>query len=531
MQAEYVAASAGAGAVRLRAWSHGTVVDNSGERMVISKETEVEILRLFHVEKWRKNTIATQLGIHHSTVDRALAQNGVAAEELRVKPSIADPYVDFIKDTLKEYPKLNATRLFHMVRERGYPGKVDHFRDIVARYRQRPKMEARLRVRTIPGEQAQADWGHFGKIKFGNAERKLYGFVLTLSWSRHIFLRFYVNQGTANFQRGHIDAFEFFGGRLTHDILYDNLKSVVLERIGKAIHFNPEMLGFVAHYRYKPVPVEKAMPEHKGRVERGIRYVRSSFWPARKFRDLEDLNVQALAWCMEEAGEREWVQDKSLTVLQAFEQEKPYLMAVPEAPYVVYDRKEVHIGKTPYARFDLNDYSIPAEHVRKTLSVFATLETVRICDGVSEIATHKRSFEKEKQIEKEAHIEELWEAKKAGRKHRAMDRLQHACPSSTQLFVEAGKRGHNLGRLTQELNSFLSLYGAQELEMAIKATLAAQLVHASAVRQALEQRRNDKGLHPVVKLRFESNEKANELTITPRSLEIYDSLIKKEDEE
>ena len=499
--------------------------------MAISKETEGEILRLFYAEKWRKNTIATQLGLHHSTVERVLSHNGVSAEELRVRPSMVDPYIDFVKATLKEYPKLNATRLFHMVRERGYPGKVDHFRDIVARYRPRQKTEAFMRLRTLPGEQAQADWGHFGKIKIGNAERKLYGFALTLSWSRCMFLRFYVNQGTANFLRGHIDAFEFFENKVVREILYDNLKSVVLDRIGKAILFNPQILEFAGHYRYKPVPVEKAMPEHKGRIERGIRYIRSSFWQARKFKDLDDLNAQALKWCKEEASERKWVQDTNLTVQQAFEQEAAYLRSAPDAPYVVYDRKEVHVGKTPYARFDLNDYSVPAEYVRRTLSVFATLKTVRICDGITEVARHVRSFEKGKPIEDVAHVEELQAAKRAGKKHRAMDRLQLSVPSSVQFFVEAANRGHNLGRLTQQLNELLTLYGAQELEAAIAAALEAQRTHVWAVKQALEQRRNKKGLQPPVRLRFESNQLANELTVLPKSLKLYDSLLRKTEEE
>ena len=269
----------------------------------------------------------------------------------------------------------------------------------------------------------------------------------------------------------------------------------------------------------------------KGRIERGIRYVRSSFWQARKFKDLDDLNEKALAWCKEEASERKWVQDASLTVLQAFEQESPYLLPVPDTSYVVFDRREVQVGKTPYVRFDLNDYSVPANYVCRTLAVFATLETVRICDGMTEVAKHKRTFEKGKQIEDQNHIEELKEAKRAGRKHRAMDRLQLAVPASTQFFMEAARRGHNLGRLTQELNLLLTLYGAQELEAAIEAALTAQRVHASAVKQALERRRNEKGLQPPVRLRFESNPRANELIVTPKSLALYDSLLKREEEE
>jgi transposase len=521
------------GVVLLHGWKHGKVVATSRNEefdMVIPKETEAEILRLHYAEKWRKNTIADQLRIHYSTVERVLAQNGVAAEQLRVRPSIADPFIDFIKVKLKDYPKLSATRLYYMVKDRGYSGGVDHFRDIVARYRPRPAVAASLRLSTLPGEQAQVDWGHFGTTMIDGSQRKLYGFVMTLSWSRHIFLRFYVNQATANFQRGHIDAFEFFEDHVPRELLYDNLKSVVLERIGDAIRFNPEILELAGYYRFKPVPVEPREPEHKGRVERGIRFVRSSFWQAREWKNLDDLNEQALQWCRREAGERRWVQDEALTVLQAFELEKQKLLSAPETPLVVYDRREVTVGKTPYAQFDCNAYSVPHEYVRRTVSVFATLETVKICDGHKEIARHLRSFAKGKQIEEKAHLEELIAAKRASRKHRFMDRLRLAAPSATELLSEAANRGHNLGRLTQELVTLLDLYGAQELEEAIKEALASGSMHAPAVKQSLERRRVQRGTKPPVKLHFQDNQKLNALTVIPKSLASYDSLLKSTEE-
>src|SRR5690606_30031704 len=128
------------------------------------------------------------------------------------RPSMADPYVPFIMETLTKYPRLHASRIFQMVRERGYPGRPDHFRRIVARLRPRPPAEAFLRLRTLPGEQAQVDWGHFGKVQIGSAERVLWAFVMVLSWSRHIFLRFYLSAAMPSFVRGHVDAFAFFGG-------------------------------------------------------------------------------------------------------------------------------------------------------------------------------------------------------------------------------------------------------------------------------------------------------------------------------
>jgi transposase len=158
--------------------------------MTVSKEIEAQILRLYHAEKWPIGTIASQLDIHHSVVQRVLQQDGMLAEKIVMRRSIADPFVPFIQETLKKYPKLTASRVHEMVKGRGYRGAERHFRSIVARYRPRPAAEAYLRLRSLPGEQGQVDWGSFGKIKCGNAERRLLAFVVTLSWSRQIFLRF-----------------------------------------------------------------------------------------------------------------------------------------------------------------------------------------------------------------------------------------------------------------------------------------------------------------------------------------------------
>ena len=92
-------------------------------------------------------------------------------------------------------------------------------------------------------------------------------FVMVLSWSRQIFLRFYLNQRMESFLRGHVGAFEAFGG-CSRIVLYDNLKSAVLERRGDAIRFNPTLLSLASHYHFEPRPVAVARGNEKGRVER-----------------------------------------------------------------------------------------------------------------------------------------------------------------------------------------------------------------------------------------------------------------------
>jgi len=314
---------------------------------MIPTEIEAKVLRLFHAEKWPVNTIADQLDIHHSVVERVLEQDGLPRPAHKARPSIVDPYVPFITETFKKYPRLCASRLFEMVKQRGYPGQQDHFRHVVARYRPRRPAEAYLRLKTLPGEQAQVDWGHFGKIRIGLAERVLMAFVMVLSWSRKIFLRFYLDQKTPSFLRGHVAAFSAFGG-CPRVVLYDNLKSAVLERRGDAIRFNPVLLSLAAHYRYEPRPVAPYRGNEKARVERAIGYIRKAFFAARNFADIDDLNRQAEAWCQGAAADRRCPEDSTMTVREAFEQERQHLLVLPDNPFCTDERVEVRVSKTPY---------------------------------------------------------------------------------------------------------------------------------------------------------------------------------------
>ena len=114
----------------------------------------------------------------------------------------------------------------------------------------------------------------------------------------------------------------------------------------------------------------------KGRVERSIRYIRDNFFAARTFTDLDDLNAQAQVWCEGDACDRRWPEDDRLTVRQAGQVEQPSLMGLPGHDDPVAERLKVHAGKTPYVCFDLNDYSIPHTHVRRTLTVLAEPDRV-----------------------------------------------------------------------------------------------------------------------------------------------------------
>ncbi len=118
----------------------------------IAPELEAHILRYYHVERWRIGTIARQLRVHGGTVRRVLAQAGLPRIGPVQRSSQLDAYLPFIAQTLEKFPTLTASRLYVMVRERGYLGGPDHFRHLISLHRPRPKAEAYLRLSTLPGE-------------------------------------------------------------------------------------------------------------------------------------------------------------------------------------------------------------------------------------------------------------------------------------------------------------------------------------------------------------------------------------------
>jgi transposase len=497
--------------------------------MVIAPDIEAQILRYHHAEKWTVGNIARQLHVHHSVVRRVLAQAGLPRIGPPPRPSQIDAYLPFIRQTLETFPTLTASRLYAMARERGYRGSPDHFRHLIACHRPRPKAEAYLRLRSLPGEQAQVDWAHFGHLQIGRARRPLMAFIMVLSYSRQIFLRFFLDARMESFLRGHVGAFAAWQG-VPRVLLYDNLKSAVLERHGAAIRFHPTLLGFAGHYRYEPRPVAVARGNEKGRVERAIRYVRDSFFAARSFVDLDDLNAQAETWCIGPAADRRCPDEPQRTVRAVFAEEAGRLLALPDNPAPLLERVTVSVGKTPYVRFDLNDYSIPHTHVRRVLSVLADPHEVRIVDGAEVLAVHRRSYDKGAQIEAADHVQALVEQKRAAREHRATDRLAHAVPASQTLLARAAERGANLGAITSALIRLLDRNSAADLQAAILEALERDVPHPNAVRLALEHRREQRGQAPQADLALPEHVQRRDAPVRPHALETYDQLKERSDD-
>lgn len=252
--------------------------------------------------------------------------------------------------------------------------------------------------------------------------------------------------------------------------------------------------------------------------------MRDNFFAAREWRDLDDLNAQAEAWCETSAADRPCPENNALSVRAVFAQEQSKLIPLPDNPYVTAEREEVRVGKTPYVRFDLNDYSVPHTAVKRTLTVMAQSDKISILDGMNIIAEHKRCYDRGEQIEEEAHIKALVDAKKQARLHRGQNRLTKAVPTSLELLMQAADHNYNLGSITHTLLQLLDDYGAIELEAAIIEALSRQVPHPNAVRISLERRREARQQLPAVHLELPQDKRVRELSVRPHDLGDYDKL-------
>jgi transposase len=496
---------------------------------MLDPEKLATIRRLYFAEHWRIGTIASELGVHRDTV-RAAIETDPLHRPRRLRPSRLDPYVGFLRETLERYPRLRATRLLEMIRQRGYAGSVQRLRCVVARLRPSVQ-EPFLRLVSLPGEQAQVDWAHFGEVAVGRARRRLSCFVMTLSHSRALFLEFFFDQSQENFFRGHVAAFGFFTGT-PRVLLYDNLKSAVLERQGSGVHFHPRLIELCSYYHFQPRPCAPGKGNQKGKVERAIRYVRESFFEGTRFTTLEDLNRRAWVWRDSVAHQRPWPDDTKRTVAEVFEEERPRLIPLPVHPFVAELVRPVRQLKGIWVPFDLNHYSIPPEAAgRRSLSLAATETTVRFLDGQVEIVAHRRSYDRDQYIDEPGHEEALLEKKRKARGQTPCGRLTAAVPQ-TQAFVQAAfAKGENAGSTTLKLLRLLDDYGAQALKVAVIEALERDTPRISSVAYLLERRRRAAKSRPALPVDLSRRPDLADFVVRPHQAEIYDELSRTDDDE
>jgi hypothetical protein len=338
-------------------------------------------------------------------------------------------------------------------------------------------------------------------------------------------VRFSLRAAMPSFLRGHVESFRFFGA-VPRVLLYDNLRSAVLEREGDAVRFHPTLLELAGHYRFEPRACAPYRPNEKGRVERAIQDVRHNFFAAREFTSVDDLNAQAHAWCLDIARERRVPDQREKTVQEAFLEDKAAMIPLAEDDFPAEERVSVRVGKTPYLRFDKNDYSVPHTHVQRSLTVVATDQRVRIIDPEAPqeaLAEHPRSFDRDQRIEQEGHLRALVEEKRRAHQSRGFDRLFAAVPSARTMMARLAERGENLGAATSGLLQLLDRIGAELLERAVAEVVERDRLRLKDVHHEVDRLRFEAGLPAPLSVPVTSNAQAL-APVRTHALSTYDRL-------
>src|SRR6201993_4214064 len=278
---------------------------------MVGGEGALEI-RVLHRHGKGIREIARETGSSRNTVRRYLRNESAPGYKPRPPGATKlDPFKDYVVERLASAApeRLPASVLLRGLHERGYTGGYTMLKALVASLKPKAAAAPIVRFETEPGEQMQVDWA---VIRRGS--NRLSVFVATLGWSRASYVEFVTDERVETLIEAHENAFFAFGGA-PHEVLYDNMRTVVLERhgYGRGRHrFHPGFLDFARHCGFRLRLCAPYRAQTKGKVERFIRYLRHSFYVPLASRlvqeglivDRETANLAVGRWLREVANVR-----------------------------------------------------------------------------------------------------------------------------------------------------------------------------------------------------------------------------------
>ncbi|MEN6484316.1 MAG: IS21 family transposase [Syntrophobacteraceae bacterium] len=322
--------------------------------------------------------IARQTGLHRDTVKKYVEGHAPPSyRQGKRKESVLDPYKPVIRELL-EQDDYQATWLFERMKAMGYAGGYDTLKDFARTVKDQKSRLAYMRFETQPGFQAQVDWADFPIEERDGKRSKIYLFALVLGYSRAMYAECMERCTLESFMDGHIRAFRYLGG-VPAEIVYDNMKHVVLGREGTRVVFNTEFLHFAHHYGFRPRACPPYSPWVKGKVERPIRYIEERFWRGYGFDSIERTAKDLLEWLSETANQRVH-SSHGEPVVERWSGEKPSLVPLPPADYDTSLKVYRKVYRDCLISFGANRYAVPHRAVGKTLLLKIKGNVLRIFD-------------------------------------------------------------------------------------------------------------------------------------------------------
>jgi hypothetical protein len=228
-------------------------------------------------------------------------------------------------------------------------------------------------------------------------------FVMTLGYSRAQYVEFVMDEKLETLMTCHENAFHWFGG-IPEEILYDNPKTIILDRLDGQLHFNTGFEDFIRAYGVTPRLCRPRRAQTKGKVESGVKFIKKSFLPGTQFRNLEEANAKVWAWIREYADER--IHGTTFVrPSERFIEEKAHLTSLPlYRPYTPQETIERRVARDCFVNYQTNRYSVPWQYVGKKVEVKKAENKLRFYYGDDCISEHPVSETRHHISEQKAHF-------------------------------------------------------------------------------------------------------------------------------
>ncbi len=482
-----------------------------------------EIRRLSEIDKLSGWAIARRLHCSRHTVAAALKLQQLPPPVAPRRLSLLDPYRDQIQDLLARYPDLSAVRIREEIARgpQGYSGSAS----VLRRYlRQVRPVGGRVyqEVHYQPGQAMQVDWGECGYVQVGSTRRKVSVFVAVLCYSRLLFIEFTLSQRKAEFYRGLVHALTFFGGspRL---LIFDNLKAAVLNGAGRSACFHPEFLTLCGYFCLQPLACARRDPESKGVVEGSVRYIKHNALAGRADQLVHFEAYLALApyWRDQVANLRQHETTHERPI-DRFEQERALLRPLPGLPFDTDEIVPVVVSPQARIKFDGNRYSAPPSLVRKSITLRANRDEVRLLHEGQVVAQHVRSYQRRQVLVLPEHRLEVLRLRHRPAPQALEQEFDAWGPEARAFHLQLNSRPVKTSVHLRRLLGLAQLYGRTEVLAAIARALELETYDAAAVENLLLAERRRRQLPTPTLPTPQRRELIDEIDLEPADPGLYD---------
>ena len=457
---------------------------------------------------WSQRRISRELGIHRKTVSRYLNAPNETSSKCTIsipgggpsnegpndegtrsigsgRRSDCEPFRSEILSGLEQ--GLSVQRIYQdLVSEHQFESSYQSVQRFIQKLEQRRALPFR-RLECEPGEEVQVDFGSAAPIVDSDGKRKRpHLFRVILSHSRKGYSEVVSRQTTDHFIRALENAFRSFGG-VPRKVIIDNLKAAVIKADFYDPEIHPKVRSFCRHYGTVMLPTKPRTPRHKGKVERGVGYVKNNALKGRVFSSLADQNGYLKKWEQTVADTRIHGTTQQ-QVKETFAKEKDHLLALPPTLFPTFEEGRRSVHRDQHVEVCSSYYSVPSEYVRREVWVRYTTRTVKIfSDHWKLLATHVRVGRGKRSTnllhipnEKISGIErgEMWQLRKAGK-----------IGPHAKLWAEAMLkiRGIEGVRVLQGLISLPRKYYPKQVDEACQRALALESFHLRDLKKFIDQ--------------------------------------------